>query len=88
MPCMRRENVRHATLLFCVEGVWPWWKNGAGERKQRLPMANNEYIGEFNALDVEYGAKLADPLIDRIKELVTKMRQILKSVDTHGHVVS
>ena len=51
-------------------------------------MANNEYIGEFNALDVEYGAKLADPLIDRIKELVTKMRQILKSVDTHGHVVS
>lgn len=40
-------------------------------------MANNEYIGESNELDVEYGAKLADPLIDRIKELVTKMRQKL-----------
>ena len=21
MPCMRRENVRHATLLFCAKGV-------------------------------------------------------------------
>ena len=24
MPCIRRENVRHATLLFHAEGVGPW----------------------------------------------------------------
>ena len=24
MPCIRHENVRHATLLFCAEGVGPW----------------------------------------------------------------
>ena len=36
MPCMRRENVRHATLLFCAEGV-NVRTIGAGEGRKQMP---------------------------------------------------
>ena len=33
MPCIRRENVRHATLLFCAEGVIVQTRIGAGKKE-------------------------------------------------------
>ena len=33
MPFLRRDDVRHATLLFCAEGV-NVQTTGAGERKE------------------------------------------------------
>ena len=54
----------------------PWKRHGAGKRS--CQMANNEHIGKFNELVAESGAKQADPLMHRIKELVTKMRKELE----------
>ena len=44
MPSLERENVRHATLLFCAEGVGPWNNNGAGEKE--IAMMNLKRIRE------------------------------------------
>jgi hypothetical protein len=44
---MRRENVRHATLLFCAEGV-NVRATGAGRR------VDNEYIEGWTEKDLSY----------------------------------
>ena len=38
MPLLGHENVRHATLLFCAEGVIVQTETGAGERRTTMSM--------------------------------------------------
>jgi hypothetical protein len=50
MPSVGRENVRHATLLFCAEGVDLGQKMARKKENRGCRMANRVDINEFNAL--------------------------------------